>query len=230
MATLAANDEADEDTTKRLFRGVIEGEALRWYGTVDPAVKATWPATKLAFEQEFREIGADSRVMSRLNSISMKKTDTLRSYTQRVHQLISKLTTPPPANMQMEWFIAGLPELLDFEVRKSDPQTLTAAIDIAKRYEKSALLSGRWAEKKQKKKVTFAGDDEDDSDGYSVEEEKPARPSSSKNQQALLVKVVKDEMQTLRSALEDVKVQMADIKKVKKSPTSKPDQCVVHTL
>ena len=40
MATLAANDEEDVDTTKRLFRGVIEGEALRWYGTLDPVVKA----------------------------------------------------------------------------------------------------------------------------------------------------------------------------------------------
>jgi len=86
--------------------------------------------------------------MSRLNAMKMKASDTLRSYTQRVHQLIGKLSTPPPANLQLEWFIFGLPELLDFEVRKADPQTLTAAIDIAKRYEKSALLSGWWAEKK----------------------------------------------------------------------------------
>ena len=29
-ATLAANDENDPDTTKRLFHGLLEGEALRW--------------------------------------------------------------------------------------------------------------------------------------------------------------------------------------------------------
>src|SRR5450759_1378299 len=114
LATLAANDEGDVETTKRLFRGVIEGEALRWYGMLDQAVKADWPTLKSAFEQEFREIGADSRVMSRLNSIKMKPSNTLRSYTQRVHQLVGKLSTPP-ANLQMEWFISGLPELLDFE-------------------------------------------------------------------------------------------------------------------
>src|SRR5450759_4869205 len=130
LATLAANDEGDVDTTKRLFGGVIEGEALRWYSTLDVAVKNDWPTLKNAFEQEFREIGADSRVMSRLNAIKMKPSDTLRSYIQCVHQLVGKLSTPAPANLQMEWFLSNLLELLDFEVRKADPQTLNATIDI----------------------------------------------------------------------------------------------------
>lgn len=154
--------------------------------------------------------------MSRLNSIKMKSADTLRSYTQRVHQLIGKLSTPPPANLQLEWFISGLPELLDFEVRKADPQTLLAAIDIAKRYEKSALLSRRWADKKQKKKkVRF--EESDDSDDYI--DEKEFQPSQSK-QQAQLTKIVKDEMQTLKSAIDEVKVQMADIKKSRRATTA----------
>ena len=152
--------------------------------------------------------------MSRLNSIKMKPSDTLRSYTQRVHQLVGKLSTPPPANLQMEWFISGLPELLDFEVRKADPQTLNAAIETAKRYEKSALLSGRWTEKKHKKKVTF--EDEDDSDDYTVEEVKTPHPGSLRGQQSQLTKVVKDEFQVLKAALDEVKVQMAEIKKGRK--------------
>ena len=220
LATLSANDEGDVETTKRLFRGVIEGEALKWYGTLDPAVKADWDTLKAAFEQEFREIGADSRVMSRLNSIKMRSTDTLRSYTQRVQQLVGKLSTPPPSNMQMEWFISGLPELLDFEVRKADPKTLNEAIDTAKRYEKSALLSGRWTEKKQKKKVTFQEDD--DSDDYGLEDERPSHSTSGKSQHAQLTKVVKDEMQTLKAAIDEVRVQMADIKKSRRpTPTNR---------
>src|SRR5450759_4514732 len=111
----------------------------------------------------------------------------------------------------MEWFISGLPELLDFEVKKADPQTLNAAIETAKRYEKSVLLSERWIEKRPKKKVTF--DLDDDSDDYIVEDEKPSHPISSRSQQNQLTKVVKDEMQTIKAALEEVKVQMADIKK-----------------
>jgi hypothetical protein len=99
LATLAANDEGDEDTTKRLFRGLIDGEALRWYNSLDVAVRGDWSRLRAAFEQEFREIGADSRVMARLNSIKMKPTDTLRSYTQKIQQLIGKLSTPPPANL-----------------------------------------------------------------------------------------------------------------------------------
>ena len=117
----------------------------------------------------------------------------------------------------MEWFISGLPELLDFEVRKADPQTLKAAIDIAKRYEKSALLSGRWTEKRQKKKVTFA--DDEDSDDDVMEDERHPHPSSGKSQQSQLAKVVKYEMQTIRATLDEVKVQMAEIKKTRK-PTS----------
>ena len=76
LATLAANDEGDEDTTKRLFCGLLEGEALKWYGSLDINVKADWPVLKAPFEQEFREIGADSRVMARLNSVKMKDSDT----------------------------------------------------------------------------------------------------------------------------------------------------------
>ncbi|CAM6125094.1 unnamed protein product [Calypogeia fissa] len=216
LATLAANDEGDEDTTKRLFRGLIDGEALRWYNALDAGVRADWARLKSAFEQEFREVGADSRVMARLNAIKMKPADTLRSYTQRVQQLVGKLSTAPPANLQLEWFISGLPELLDFEVRKADPQTFAAAVDIAKKYEKSALLSGRWAEKKQKKKVRF--EESDDSDDYLVEDQegKPNHHRAKESQQSQLTKIVKDEMQTLRAAIEEVKVQMADIKKARK--------------
>ncbi|CAM6128594.1 unnamed protein product [Calypogeia fissa] len=54
LATLAANDEGDEDTTKRLFRGLIDGEALRWYNALDARVRADWARLKSAFEQEFR--------------------------------------------------------------------------------------------------------------------------------------------------------------------------------
>ncbi|CAM6093919.1 unnamed protein product [Calypogeia fissa] len=153
--------------------------------------------------------------MSRLNSIRMKPFDTLRSYTQRVYQLIGKLSAPPPANLQLEWFVSGLLELLDFEVRKADPQTLLSAIDIAKKYEKSTLLSGRWAEKKQKKKVVI--EEDDDSDDYVVEESlKSFQPANKVTQQ--LTKIVKDEMSSIKQALDEVKVQMADIKKARKPP------------
>ena len=54
LAILSANDEGDEDTTKRLFCGLLEGEALRWYGALDRAVKDDWPTLKAAFEQEFQ--------------------------------------------------------------------------------------------------------------------------------------------------------------------------------
>jgi hypothetical protein len=154
-ATLAANDENNPDTTKRLFHGLLEGEALRWYNGLLPADKNDWNQLKRAFETEFRDVGTDSRVLRNLGEVTIEPSDTLQSYSQKVQQLISKLANPAPANLQLEWFIAGLPGLLDFEVRKAEPASLAEEIEIAKKYEKSALLSERWKEKKKKKKVTF---------------------------------------------------------------------------
>ena len=138
-----------------------------------------------------------------------------------MQKLIGKLSVAPPPNMQLEWFLSGLPELLDFEVRKADPQTLPAAIAIAKKYEKSAVLSGRWAEKQMKKKVTFALCEES-SDDSSDRKVRPValKTSNNRRQEAMLAKIVKDELkselQPLTKQLEDVKVQLADVKKGRK--------------
>jgi hypothetical protein len=176
-ATLAANDEGDVENKKRLFLGLLEGEALRWFNTLTPAVKDNWDQLQRAFEEEFQEIGKDAKVMAWLGSIRMKSIDTLRSYTQKVQQLVGKLSVNSPANLQLEWFMSGLPALLDFEVRKSDPQMLAAAIEIAKKYKKSALLSRKWAEKKQKKKVHFAISDSSTEEESNKKDKKSSRKS-----------------------------------------------------
>lgn len=165
--TLAGNDETDDATARRLFRGLIDGEAMCWYNSQSAMLHGDWPGLRAAFVKEFREIGADARVMARLNSVMMKPGDFLRSYTKKVQKLIGKLSAPPPDNLQLEWFISGLPELLDFQVRKVDPSDLEEAIKVAKLYDKSALLSEKWANKKvEKKKVTFADEESDDSDDF----------------------------------------------------------------
>jgi hypothetical protein len=106
-ATLAANDEGDVENKKRLFHGLVEGEALRWFNTLTPAVKDNWDQLRRTFEEEFREIGTAAKVMALLGSIRVKSTDTLRSYTQKVQQLVGKLSVNPPANLQLEWFMSG---------------------------------------------------------------------------------------------------------------------------
>jgi hypothetical protein len=100
--TLAANDENDPDTTKRLFHGLLEGEALRWYNGLLPAVKSNWDQLVRAFTTEFRDVGTDSRVLRKLGEVTMDPSDTLQSYSQKVQVLISKLANPAPANLQLE--------------------------------------------------------------------------------------------------------------------------------
>ena len=212
-ATLAANDENDLDTTKRLFHGLLEGEALRWYNGLLPTVKNNWDQLMRAFTTEFKDVGTDSTVLRKQEKVTMDPSDTLQSYLQKVQVLISKLANPAPTNLQLEWFIAGLPALLDFEVRKAEPTSLVEAIEIAKKYEKSALLSGRWKEKKKKKKITFIASEEGNDEG-DVQEDKLKQPKETKPTQ--IIKMVKEELETMRQAMEDVKVQMADLKKNKK--------------
>jgi hypothetical protein len=107
-ATLGANDENDLDTTKRLFHRLQKGEALRWYNGLLLAAKNDWNQLKRAFETDFRDVGTDSRILEKLGEATMEPSDTLRSYSQRVRQVISKLANPTLANLQLEWFIASL--------------------------------------------------------------------------------------------------------------------------
>jgi hypothetical protein len=99
---------------------------------------------------------------------------------------------------------------------------LAAAIEIAKKYEKSALLSGKWAEKQKKKKVCLAISDSSTDEKSDKEDKK----SSMESKQAPLAKVVKAKLQTLRQAIEDVKIQMSDIKKSRRPiPVSRTNVC-----
>lgn len=101
----------------------------------------------------------------------------------------------------MEWFISRVPKLLNFEVRKTDPYDLLTAIETSKTCEKSALHSDNSTEKKVNKKVRFVEEDSDIDDMVGIKTKiQPSTGSSS------LVEVVKEEMHTMKQALEDVKV------------------------
>jgi hypothetical protein len=68
-ATLAANDEADVDIKKRLFYGLLRGEALRWYNTLEPAVKTNWDELHRAFVTEFKTEGTDHKVQEQIGEL-----------------------------------------------------------------------------------------------------------------------------------------------------------------
>ena len=56
-AILEANDETDPDIRKRLFYGLLRGEALRWYNGLERGVRNDWDQLMRAFVIEFRSQG-----------------------------------------------------------------------------------------------------------------------------------------------------------------------------
>ena len=153
-STAIANQE-NEAAQQRIFQGLLKGEALKWYQDVPDPVRNNWAQLKTDFLQAFREVGGEARALGRLSKLTMKSTESVRKYGQRVKALMQKLTTEIAPNLQVEWYVAGLPESMGFLIRQTRPETLRQAMDAASNYENSAQSlrkSLRRSERKEKEK------------------------------------------------------------------------------
>jgi hypothetical protein len=136
-STALANQE-NEAAKQRIFQGLLKGEALRWYQDIPDTVRNDWEQLRISFLQAFREVGGESRALGRLSTLTMKSSESVRKYGQRVKALIQKLTTEIAPSLQVEWYVAGLPESMGFLIRQTRPRTLKDAMDAAANYENSA--------------------------------------------------------------------------------------------
>ena len=136
-STTIANQE-DQLSKQRIFQGVLKGEALNWYQDVPEATRNNWDQLKELFLRTFRESGGQARALGRLSKITMRSTETVRRYGQRVKALIKKLTTDIAPGIQVEWYVAGFPEEMGFQIRQARPATLREAMETAQDYENSA--------------------------------------------------------------------------------------------
>lgn len=68
----------------------------------------------------------------------MKRSESVRKYSQRVKSLIQKLTTEIAPSVQVEWYVAGFLEEMGFHIRQTRPRTLREAMEAAQNYEDSA--------------------------------------------------------------------------------------------
>jgi hypothetical protein len=156
-STALANQE-NEAAQRRIFQGLLKGEALKWYQDIPDLVRNDWEQLKADFLQDFREVGGEARALGRLSTLTMKPSESVRRYGQRVKALIQKLTTQIAPSLQVEWYVAGLPESMGFQIRQTRPRTLRDAMDAAANYENSAqslrksLKRSENQEKKRNKK------------------------------------------------------------------------------
>ena len=114
-STTLANQE-DNKTKARIFQGLLKGEALKWYQDVPEFTRSNWEQLTRLFLRTFWEAGGEARALGQLSKMTMKKSESVRKYGQRVKALIQKLTTDIAPSVQVEWYVAGFPEWMGFQI------------------------------------------------------------------------------------------------------------------
>ena len=149
-STALANEESPE-SKQRIFQGLLKGEALKWYQDLTEAEQKDWEELIPQFLRTFRESGGEARALGRLSQISMKSGESVRKYGQRVKSLIQKVTSEIAANVQIEWYLRGLPNDMGFTIRQTRPITLREAMEAAQNYENSVQSIREKLRRKDKK-------------------------------------------------------------------------------
>jgi hypothetical protein len=117
-STIVANQEEDE-AEQRIFQGLLKGEALKWYQDIPVRDRNDWDQLTTTFLQAFREVGGEARALGRLSKMTMRTSESVRKYRQRVKALIQKLTMEIAPSVQVEWYVAGFPEAMVFQIRQT---------------------------------------------------------------------------------------------------------------
>ena len=149
--SIATANQEDPDSKRRIFQGLLKGEALKWYQDVPEAIRGNWTDFTLLFLKTFREAGGEARALGRLSRMTKKPSESVRKYGQRVKALIQKLTNDIAQSVQVEWYVAGFPEKMGFQIRQSRPETLREAMEAAQNYENSAQSLRKSLQKAEEK-------------------------------------------------------------------------------
>jgi hypothetical protein len=145
-----ANQEEDE-AKQRIFQGLLKGEALKRYQDVPVRNRNDWDQLTTAFLQAFREVGGEARALGRLSKMTMRTSKSVRKYGQRVKALIQKLTMEIAPSVQVEWYVAGFPEAMGFQIRQTRPANLREAMEATHNYENSAQSLWKAVRRSEKK-------------------------------------------------------------------------------
>ena len=98
------------EAKQRIFQGLLKREALKWYQDILDRNRDNWDNFISLFLRTFREAGGEARALGRLSQMTIKTSELVRKYGQRVKALIQKLTTEIAPSVQVEWYVTGFPE------------------------------------------------------------------------------------------------------------------------
>ncbi|BFI43558.1 hypothetical protein MPTK2_Ug00340 [Marchantia polymorpha subsp. ruderalis] len=175
--------------------------------------------------------------------MKMEPDESVCRYGQRVRSLIHKLSPEIAASIQVEWYVAGLPDQMAFQVRQARPQTLQEAMEAAQNYEnskqsirqyrRSGKSSRRYRKKHQNRNLSSdssnsSSEESSETDGSDSEDgrstRKPAGSKGYRKEKERTIVKVKEEypsekrmIKDLVSSIEELKVQMVEEKKARKA-------------
>ena len=237
----------DNEAKARIFQGLLKGEALKWYQDVPEFIRSSWEQLMRLFLRTFREAGGEARALGQLSKITMKKSEFVWKYGQRVKALIQKLTTDIAPSVQVEWYVAGFPERMGFQIRQTRPGNLQQAMEAAQNYEnfaqslRKSLKKSKEKDKGKGKKKDWRGRkwDMSDSDSESTSDSSSdsssdtkssesksgtssgKRKSKDKNKMIMKVKEETEDFKkvtkSIQEALEVIKVNLADNRKPRRT-------------
>ena len=223
--SIAMANQEEQEAKRRIFQGLLKGEALKWYQDVPDTTRDSWSDFVSLFLRTFREAGGEARALGRLSRITMKPAESVRKYGQRVKALIQKLTTEIAPSVQVEWYVAGFPEEMGFQIRQARPTSLREAMEAAQNYENSAQSlrksmkrSGKKAQKKKKERRKKSSESEpSDSSTGSGSATSPSPSSDSDRETRARNRNRGNEKGRRSTALVKVKVEEDESRKVMKS-------------
>ena len=115
--SIALANQEELGSKQRIFQGLLKGEALKWYQDVPDATRNDRDNFTPLFLRTFREAGGEARALGHLSRITMKSSESVRKYGQRVKAFIQKLTTDAAPALQVEWYVARFLEKMGFQIQ-----------------------------------------------------------------------------------------------------------------
>lgn len=154
-----ANRETSDEDRLRIFPSLLRRRARSWYNheSTDPTGIRTWAQLKEKFLRRFRELGYDSRVLTRLRNLRRERKENLRDYTERFQDLLDRIPKTGPGEpysvqQAVDWYVTGLSREMETFCRRGKTDTIQDVIASAETFETSTLDTRRRDRRSTKKK------------------------------------------------------------------------------
>ncbi|OAE24441.1 hypothetical protein AXG93_4443s1000 [Marchantia polymorpha subsp. ruderalis] len=148
------HEKTSDDDRLRIFPNLLRKKARSWYNheSTDPNGLQTWAQLKKKFLRRFRELGYNSRVLTKLRNLHRERKENLCDYTERFQDLLDRIPktgagAPFSIQQAVDWYVTGLTGEMETFCRRGKCDTIEDVIASAEAFETS-LLNRRGRERR----------------------------------------------------------------------------------